>query len=560
MPSGSFTNSVVKAVVKENQIDLKVVSETVQVKLGVAGPQGPPGGAMIYDPQRTYAPGDDVLFNERTYEARAFANRPAVPIVTPTSGPQNATIAAQPQRLGRTIWSLFKVGGRIFVGYGDYVSNTGPIRITSVSEANPLGAWTDEPVLADTEVISDFRKIGDGRVFALHGDPRGFRGGYAERATNGTWTDKPAAFPNVGGQAPQHIYDLVEFGGSLWACGGRTGPPYAAIWRSQDGGATWTEFFTEASWSFGSFAILGGVLYIYAGGSDVVPASTYRWDGTAWVAAPPYMLGENPPLNGGGQQGHAWRNGWVLGPGSSLANTMYYLDGQGRSIDLNLVTTSWDVGPDGALYILSGDAGYSDILRIAASGPLEPKVIARVQWAPSTVRPTTIMAVSTTRFLLGTDDARLQQVDIPTNRDWESAPPRPLRWHWRKLGDTGFALGQGVVAPGGCWLTVRNGDMRGSGTIEVPAASAFDNRLFGVPLDWLADGVWWFGSLIGCRTTATPPLRAIARVTLVPDNPDGPGLYLDSIAYPEGYVASLPGGSTLRLWMYDLNVPVAVPK
>lgn len=512
-----------------------------------------PKVAVPLDPAGTYGAGRGVIVNGREFIAvRGDVSRPELPIVTPSSGPQSATIAAQTTPTGRTIQALARAGGRIYAGYGDSSANTGPIRVTSVSEADPLGAWTDDAAIADTEAIVSWRKLSDGRLIGLHVDPRLPRGGYVERAVDGTWTDRPDQFPKPGGNYPQHVQSMVEFGSELWATGSTINPPWGAIWRSVDGGATWTTNSVPAGDGTGNLVVLDGSLYAY-----VWDQGTFRWTGAAWVAhSENFLRGE--PFQFVGDVGVPWRGGWLTPGAPPIVSDIFFSrpSAYPRGIRLGVSAVGWDIASDGALYVLTAD---SKIVRFAPTGSLEGVMLAQVKRTPETTKPTSIIALSPTTFVLGTSDARVQTVTLPAAAEWGERPPRPAgRLQVFTCGSTGFEFGAGVSSPNQAVILLGGDTLRGSGYLDVPKATMWDIRLCALPAEWLADSNWWYTSLVGVRTVASPVLRGIARLVAVADNSDGPGLYIDSFAFPEGYEASLrPTDAMLRFVISDMNFAVS---
>jgi len=66
--------------------------------------------------------------------------------------------AAQPTPTGRALVTLFPWHGRLYVGYGDYQANTGPIEVTAWDPArNRFASYHS----SDTEAIYNYRAIGD---------------------------------------------------------------------------------------------------------------------------------------------------------------------------------------------------------------------------------------------------------------------------------------------------------------------------------------------------------------------------------------------------------------
>lgn len=197
---------------------------------------------------------------------------------------------SQPTERGRTIRDIHIVGGKVYMGYGDYDANTGPIDI------NPFDLSTeafDGSVLnVPTEELAAFRAIGN-KLYAPMTDPRlpwSSNVGYAEMSEGGTWSNQ-FKFPAV------HVFDMATLDGNdLWAVGSAEQPGghiAATAYRSVDGGATWQITMTDVSSPVESgsgleryywLAPLNGKMYIYA--RDVSPSSSIRvFDGSSWTTS-----------------------------------------------------------------------------------------------------------------------------------------------------------------------------------------------------------------------------------------------------------------------------------
>ncbi|HET7503175.1 MAG TPA: hypothetical protein VFK02_19280, partial [Kofleriaceae bacterium] len=134
--------------------------------------------------------------------------------------------AAQPTALGKPLMALCPWHGRLYVGYGDYQDNTGPIEILAWDPARR--DFTREHV-SDTEAIYNFRVIG-GSLYAPATDRREL----ADYAVGVPWRDeKPVT--------TAHAFDMATFDGTdLWMVGASDGDFLPTAWRSTDGGAHWT--------------------------------------------------------------------------------------------------------------------------------------------------------------------------------------------------------------------------------------------------------------------------------------------------------------------------------
>lgn len=305
--------------------------------------------------------GDKITLASRRDSVIAFpgeATFAPVPLATEFA-PAAPQIAAGATVSSRQVRYLHVIGDRIYAGYGDYNANTGPIRVYSVPLADPTAAWTDH-LTADTEETGVFCATADGRILVPHIDPRGVGGGYAERQANGVWVDRPQ---RIGAVNVEHVFDMVEFGGALWACG--SGNDAARVWKSTDGGATWTADLVGQAGALSryyGFTIYGDELLVISnsgGGFKRWTAATGAW------ADAPYADGfQTPgatdpiywPLSFG--SGFEWGGGWVtrsaldarsLGPddhnGIFFLHELYgdYIEQEAEDVAL---------GDDGAIYLL----------------------------------------------------------------------------------------------------------------------------------------------------------------------------------------------------------------
>ncbi|MBI2395025.1 MAG: hypothetical protein HYV09_35975 [Deltaproteobacteria bacterium] len=156
-----------------------------------------------------------------------------------------ASKTLDPKKLNKAIDDLIVFDDRLFLGYGDATLNAGrvvPIQIRSwASPADP--SPTADAVVTAEEEISLFRRFGD--VLMVPGvDARedAFLGNAFTRPKGGSFTKHRAIKGGV------HVHDIAAFGGELWACGSgaldldtwNAGKIHSFLWRSADGGATWS--------------------------------------------------------------------------------------------------------------------------------------------------------------------------------------------------------------------------------------------------------------------------------------------------------------------------------
>ncbi len=135
--------------------------------------------------------------------------------------------------MGRKISALSFNQGKVYVGYGDYTANTGPIDLYSYDGVT--GAANFE-LKIPTESVEHFPEI-NGKLYAPYIDPKA------------PWTSKVGYATNAGGSwqlnepvTMIHNYDMASTNGTnLFMAGSiqEGGKFYAAIWYSADGKTNW---------------------------------------------------------------------------------------------------------------------------------------------------------------------------------------------------------------------------------------------------------------------------------------------------------------------------------
>jgi hypothetical protein len=197
---------------------------------------------------------------------------------------KNPFAAAQPTPVGRYLHTLHGWRGELYMGYGDYDENTGPIEI---SVYNPRRSSYGTKLRFPTEAIELFRPIGD-RLYAPAIDPRGDgpSAAVAVGEPDGRWSNNKNVWMT-------HVFDVATFDGTdLWLVGSRDIQAIAV--RSRDGGGTWeTALALAPRGADGDFArfhfafVHGGRLYVQAqdrrGG--MFPRSMV-FDGSGWTDGP----------------------------------------------------------------------------------------------------------------------------------------------------------------------------------------------------------------------------------------------------------------------------------
>lgn len=202
--------------------------------------------------------------------------------------------ATQSTNNGKKISSLKYFNSRVFMGYGDYNDNTGPIQI------NPYNVNTDvfegSALTFPSESVKGWRTI-RGKLYTTMVDPTcGLvcPSGYAEYDPDANnWQLKTPV-------SAVHIYDIVGYDeNELWLFGADNDG--AAIWRSIDDGDSWTRVRSRATidryyWG----AVLDGKVFAHSGSGIKGPVESF--DGSGWSEET--LAGQYDAFCGlGGQQG-----------------------------------------------------------------------------------------------------------------------------------------------------------------------------------------------------------------------------------------------------------------
>ncbi len=219
------------------------------------------------------------------------------PTPSPTPIPSNFTLvgtsqfaAAQPTTIGQQITTLSGFNGKLYIGFGDYGANTGPINI---SYYDPVSAtFSASLVAARTEAVYLYRTINN-QLFAPAIDPQGQLMNYLF-AKGEPWSDPTLTGSPSGYQIDAfHVFDMAALGNNLYAVG-QDFLNSAAVWKSTDGGTTWSEDFSEApsdplndAARYYFIFAYNGKLYVQANdvNSSMFPNSKV-YDGTSWTSGP----------------------------------------------------------------------------------------------------------------------------------------------------------------------------------------------------------------------------------------------------------------------------------
>jgi hypothetical protein len=185
--------------------------------------------------------------------------------------------AAQPTALGKPLMTLCPWRGRLYVGYGDYEDNTGPIEIMAW---DPARRDFTRVHVSDTEAIYSFRVIGDS-LYAPATDRRET----ADYAVGEPWRDdKPVT--------TAHAFDMATLDGSdLWLVGSSDGNFLPTAWRSTDGGAHWAIAHQKPNMGRYYFvAAYHGQLYVESWSlGGIGPSEVF--DGASWRPGPELLPG-----------------------------------------------------------------------------------------------------------------------------------------------------------------------------------------------------------------------------------------------------------------------------
>lgn len=172
----------------------------------------------------------------------------------------------------------------VLIGFGDWQSNDGPTALTTI---DPTTGESTVHGVYPTEAFETFRTI-DGVTYALFVDPTGF---WEDTLPYATY---PVQDTPVGKINAIHVFDIVKHEDTLWVCGSShdgNGSAVAAVWYSEDNGATWTR--TTPSGKVGDLerasrlgvgldgrvsVLLNAVHWIEDGNSG----EWYSWNGTEW--------------------------------------------------------------------------------------------------------------------------------------------------------------------------------------------------------------------------------------------------------------------------------------
>ena len=190
---------------------------------------------------------------------------------------------------GQTIRDVLHYNGQLYLGYGDWAYDDGPIQIRGLDAGN--GTWSGSYLSFATEAVSHFRILG-GQVVATSTDPSGIGiqpGGYATGNVLHQWTSNSSV-------PATHVFDINQTAnGDVWLVGSLDAT--GTVWRSTDGGASFSIARQdvpppEAPWFAFSRYVGAGV---YNGNlivqrvdinTSIHHAQSLIFDGVNWVEGP----------------------------------------------------------------------------------------------------------------------------------------------------------------------------------------------------------------------------------------------------------------------------------
>lgn len=275
-------------------------------------------------------------------------NTPAT-LVDVTPSPVPASIANNGTLYGRrlNIGHVLTNDGHLLFCYGDYGSNTGPIDVIGYrpSDGNLVTYLTALP----DERIEDYRILNDGWIWTCPTDPRGRDEARLGTNVGGTWHEVIAQVPGKG--VAVHLFDVTQTSnGDLFVCLARnfteaemvsqsTLPDFnpdaeyntgLAVWKSTNGGTTWTEDFVDLKNNdgyyrpYGMVTINDTIVLPTSDGTHYVRSSDGTW--SARRTTPALYVYRPPILSYDRQSFHSSSNGgvvWTVTNGLVVSSTPY---------------------------------------------------------------------------------------------------------------------------------------------------------------------------------------------------------------------------------------------
>ncbi len=199
-------------------------------------------------------------------------------------------ITTQPTPDGRTIRPIL-AGGRVWLGYGDWTVNTGPIDLYDADPMNLAAAPVQRFAAYSTEAIEHVEEGHTGTLWVPNIDST--HGG-----ANDLLTDEGGTWHTITAPAMDHMLDAADTLHGLFLAGSEGNnvtPSRAVVYRSTDHGVTWARVFAATDIGMGEWArvygfhVIDGRVFIGGLASVVVPEwmdRYWEWDGTQFVDSP----------------------------------------------------------------------------------------------------------------------------------------------------------------------------------------------------------------------------------------------------------------------------------
>jgi hypothetical protein len=208
--------------------------------------------------------------------------------------------AAQTTSNGKRIGTLKAFNGKIYAGFGDYNANTGPIAITPFDPATNSFVSSPE-VIQGTQMIGTYRTI-NGKLYSPSIDVRGANFAAGDLSNGSlTWKQYAKGVTDQQGPAMIHVFDINTLTGTdIWIAGSSGSD--ATLFRSTDGGTTWTEMLRIAGDAttyhrFYSIVVLNSKLYVQPfdvlNGSVQTAGSSRVYSNGTWSTGPKLTTGYN---------------------------------------------------------------------------------------------------------------------------------------------------------------------------------------------------------------------------------------------------------------------------
>lgn len=310
--------------------------------------------------------------------------------------------------------------GKIYAGYGDWDANTGPMSVTPFDPATGKFAATPEYV-ASTEAVEIFKVLND-KLYAVHVDPRGSANPAYSVASNATgvpvWTDA------IGKLGLTHTYGLTQGNSAseMFISGqldeGSATNEVAKVFRTTDGGATWTESLSAPSrGGYNRMMFIGKLgTKIYAQrlstadfNSTDPQSQAWVFDGSRWASATPiraYMPYRAEEFAG-----------TIVTQSTNRGGALLSYDGRTTTaVRSNLM--DYTIGADGYLYALNYEYKSEGVAMLVA------RTKDLVTWENITYAPWGSQSIAYLNNVLyvGTNDSKLYRAEINPNII-DSTPP-----------------------------------------------------------------------------------------------------------------------------------------